>query len=805
MLGTGNGIEQPAVATGVAVTADGKHLVIDNYYNDSISVVDLVAGAKSGELDLRPGKSGGTSGTPGGEAPFWVSIVGSNTAYVSSIRDREIDVVDLSNPAKPAIITRIPVAGSPNKMVLNKAQTELFVAMDNADAVAVIDTTKNAVTSVITATAPAGNGPVPTTGTKRYRGAAPNDVALSPDENTLYVSNGGINAVAEVALNQQGTPVIGLIPTGWYPQAVAVGQNGGMLYVVNSRSIPGPNTGNCFGYNSPCLPDSPIAKNDAYQSNEYIYQLEKAGFLQVPVPSATDLAALTQQVVTNNGFAFTPSANDTAMMQALHGKIQHVFYIVRENRTYDQILGDLPKGNGDPSLTEFGAATTPNIHALANTFVTFDNFFDPAEVSGDGWPWSMSARETDVNVKDIPLDYAYPSRGVAYDSEGTNRNVNVGIASQQARIAADPATPSDPDLLPGTGNDAAPDGPEGEVQQGYLWNAALRAGLTVRNYGYFCDLTRYSTALLKSPTTAPLYIALDPTPAADKVTQAFPADPALQSITDPFFRGFDNNYPDFYREQEWERDFDQLVTANTVPALSLVRFMHDHTSGNVSGAPFGSAISGVNTPETQVADNDYAVGLLLQKIASSPIANNTLVFIVEDDAQDGADHVDAHRSVAFIAGAFVKKGTLNSTHYSTVNMLRTIEDVLGIDHMSIYDAFQAPMTDAFDLTQTSFSFTAQVPAILASTQLPLPNKQALAELGVKPLHDARWWAQHTRGMDFSAPDKLDAAAYNRILWQGVMGDKPYPASRSGKDLSKNREQLLHKASASGSARQPGPA
>ncbi|HWY23990.1 MAG TPA: alkaline phosphatase family protein, partial [Nevskia sp.] len=675
-----------------------------------------------------------------------------------------------------------------NKMTLNKAQSLLYVAMDNADAVDVIDTSKNAVVATIPTIAPPG--PL-TVGAHRYRGAAPNDVALSPDEKTLYVSNGGTNSVAVIDLSQAGAPVTGLIPTGWYPQAVAVGQSGGMLYVVNSRSIPGPNTGNCFGYNTPCLPDSPVKPK--YMANQYIYQLEKAGFLQVPVPGATALATLTTQVYGNNGFSSTPSAQDYATMSALHEQIKHVIYIVRENRTYDQILGDLGKGNGDPTLTEFGAATTPNIHSLASSFITFDNFYDPAEVSGDGWPWSMSARETDVNVKDIPLDYAYPSRGVAYDSEGTNRNVNVGIASQAARIAADPATPTDPDLLPGTGNDAAPDGPDGEQQQGYLWNAAQRAGLSVRNYGYFCDLTRYSTSLKSNPATAPLYIPLDATPFQDKSVQAFPADPLLQTITDPYFRGFDNNYPDYYREQEWLREFNQYVSGNNLPALSLVRFMHDHTSGNVGSSPFSNAVAGVNTPETQVADNDYAVGLLLQAVAASPYANSTLVFIVEDDAQDGPDHVDAHRSVAFIAGPYVKKGALVSTHYSTVNILRTIEDVLGLDHMSVYDAYQPPMTDAFDLTQTTWTYTAKVPAILATTTLPIPHQAELASLGVKPLHDASWWARQTRGMDFSAPDKLNAAAYNQILWKGVMGNKPYPKVRSGKDLRQDRQKLLDKA------------
>lgn len=821
---TGLGIEQSAAATGLAVTADGKYVIVTDHYNDSISVVDLTSNAKVGELDLRPGKNGEVPGTPGGESPWAVAIVGNHTAYVSSERDREIDVVNIKKPTSPAITTRIRVPGNPNKMVLSRDQSTLYVAMDNADAIAVIDTAKNELTATIPTVAPPWDLPVYDTEAKFYRGSAPNGLTISPDGNTLYVTNGGANSVAVIPLNHRrngyadarGTSddhdgdgqggqhipaVAGLIPTGWYPQDVAVGADGRTLYVINSRGIPGPNPGNCLGYEYPCIPQVPPA-DITWVSNEYILELEKGGLQTVPVPKADVLWQLTKQVSENNGYGFKPSEADRETMAALKSNIKHIIYIVRENRTYDQILGDLPVGNGDPMLAEF-ASFTPNAQALATQFVTFDNFYDPAEVSGDGWPWSMSGRETDIGVKTIPVDYAYPSRGGSYDVEGTNRNINVGIANPSLRAAADPlqsdalaaalgTTLNDPDLLPGSNNDSAPDGPDGEAQQGYLWNAAIRAGVSVRNYGYFCDLTRYSSKV----KAAGIYVPLDPNPYADGVQQAYPADPALQNITDLYFRGFDNNYPDYYREQEWQREFNQFVADGNLPTLSLVRLMHDHTSGNVSEAPFPLAISGVNTPETQVADNDFATGLLLQAVANSPYANNTLVFIIEDDAQDGADHVDAHRSVAFVAGPYVKTGAVVSDHYSTVNVLRTIEDVLGLDHLSAYTASQGPMTHAFDLNKTSWTYKAVFPAVLASTSLPQPDP-SVARVGdrSKPLHDAKWWARQTKGMDFTAPDKVDAVAYNRILWKGVMGNKPYPTGRSGKDLSHDRKSLLGKSDA----------
>jgi DNA-binding beta-propeller fold protein YncE len=798
--GNGLGKSQAPVAAGLAVTADGKRLVVANLENDSISLLDLGSGSVAAELDLRPGRNGGAPGTPGGTYPYGVAIAGNDIAYVSSQRDREIEVVDLSG-ATPQLKTRIPVPGNPNKMLLNHAQTRLYVAADNADAVSVIDTAGNTLLRTLPTSFAAGeredgdDGDAAEHGhhgERRFRGAAPNSLALSPDESTLYVTNGGTNSVAVLRLGREGrereegeSGLAGLIPTGWYPQAVAASGDGGTLYVVNSKSLPGPNPHYCKDGGPTCIAGSQVA----WQPGQYILQLEKAGFQTVPVPDRATLAALTARVALNDGFARHGHERDAELMAQLRRRIKHVIYIVKENRTYDQVLGDLGSGNGDPGLVEFGAALTPNQHAIASHFVDLDNFHDSGEVSGNGWAWSTAARESDYGVKTIPLNYS--GRGAGYDTEGENRNINIALPTVAARQAANPNVPADPDLLAGTANVAATDGPEGEVQQGYLWNSALRAGLSVRNYGFFCDLNRYSAA------AGAAQIPEDRTPYAHGLTVTYASDPALVPLTDPYYRAYDNAFPDFYREQEWEREFAQFVRGGKLPALSLVRLMHDHTGS------YATALDGINTPQADVADNDYAVGKLLETLSKSPYARDTLVFVLEDDAQDGPDHVDAHRSIGFVAGPYVKQGAVVSTHYSTVNMLRTIEDLLGIEHLSVYDAYQPPMSEVFDLDQVRWSFTAQVPSIIAPcasgqtagcSQLPIdPTTARLGPAAPAQLHDARWWAQRTEGLDFSAEDRLDAEDYNRLLWEGIKGPLPYPEVRSGTDLRRNRQQLLKKA------------
>ena len=771
------GAPKPMVA-GVAVNRSGTLAVAANFYNDSISVVDLKTHRKTAELDLRPGvEDRAKSGTPGGEFPYWIAIRGDDTAYVSSPRDREIDVVSLG--AGPSVAARIRVPGQPNRLILNRAQDRLFVALDNADAVAVVDVAANRLLRTFTVVAPArllGAGALP-------HGANPNSLALSSDERTLYVTDGGTNAVAVVGLRADGSgDVTGLIPTGWYPSSVSADE--GHLYIVNAKSVPGPNVGNCRG--DVQAPDVP----DCWKTpNQYVYDLEKASLLSLPLPPSAELDALTERVAANNHFDRLRSPADPVIAE-LRRRIRHIVYIIKENRTYDQVLGDLEVGNGDPSLAEFPEPLTPNHHLLARRFVTLDNFLDSGEVSGVGWNWTTAARTTDYTEKTVPPNYA--GRGFMYDWEGTNRGVNVGIASMADRVKAqpelqpDPATPADPNLLPGDADVAAPDSLSGEAGAGYLWDEALAAGHTVRNYGVYCDLARY-----EDPDTNPGYLPISKTPFADKRLQAVPAKASLAARTDPYFRSFDQNNADFYDYQEWAREFDEFVANRNLPDLSLVRLAHDHFGS------FGTAKYGINTPGLQMADNDYALGLLVQKIAHSPYKDDTLVFVIEDDAQDGPDHMDAHRSIAYVVGPYVKQAAVVSERYTTVSLVRTIEALLGVLPASLFSAVTPPMTGVFDLGQRAWTYDAVVPGLLRTSELPLPPAGAAdAPAGTGALafardrHPSAYWQTRLGDMDYDEEDKLDTPRFNRELWKGMMGDRPYPLIRSGKDLRIDREALL---------------
>ncbi len=783
------GVAVTPCAAGVAISSDGRTLVVANYGNDSITVFNRGYGSFTNwsagkELDLRPGKSNpAQSGVPGGEYPFWVVVKGtglSATAYVSSVRDREIDVVSLTQgPGQtPAVAARIPVKGQPNKMTLNAAQSLLYVAEDQSDTVDVIDTARNTVLESIAVIAPLLPASL---AQSHYKGANPNSVTLSPDETELYVTDGNLNCVAVIALsgNNANDQVVGLIPTGWYPNSVSVNwypmsQTFGAsdsvnMYVVNGKSPTGPNIDWCYGGYGP----GPPSKN-CMTANQYNPQLTKAGLQSFPLPTAAELPALTAQVSANDRFTFSESPSDAAVMAAVRQGVKHVIFILKENRTYDQILGDLTNGSdGDPALTEFGRAVTPNEHNLALQFVTLDRFLDSAEVSFDGWLWSTAAQAPDMVQKEWPVAYAF--RGLSVESEGLNRSVNVAIPTAAGRQRADPLTPADPDLLPGQTDVAAPDGPNNEINTGYLWDSALRAGLTVRNYGFFVDLTPYNTATN--------FLPLSRSPYATGMIQAVPTNAALTPYTDPYFRGFDNALPDFYRFAEWQREFTSQYGSGGLPALTLVRFMHDHTgnwTAGASGYP-AAAIDGVNTPELMVADNDYAVGMLVQTIANSPYyANNTLIFIVEDDAQDGGDHYDSHRSVALVAGAWVKRGAVISKPYNTINFIRTMEEVLGLPPLNLNDALAAPMADIFNTTPSPWSFTAAPSAYLYNTHLLLPPKP-VGLVVPKPTHNAKYWARVMKGMDFSGADLVDPGEFNRILWKGMMGGQPYPAAPSKGD------------------------
>ena len=757
----GKGLKQTPAVAGLAVSADGSRLVAANFYNDSVSIVSLSHGLPGGparELSLQPGRE-----RAGGTYPYWVAIKGNRTAYVSSMRDREIDVLALDEHG-PAVVARIPVKGNPNRLVLNRAGSRLYVASDNADVVSVIDTANDRVLHVVRSIAPSS---LIAPGAY-FHGVAPNSVALSPDETQLYVTNGGENAVAVLTLTA-GTPrVVGLVPTGYWPNSVSVSADGKMLYVVNGKSIPGPNTRRCAAN------DYSAARQAHCRSpNQYILQLSHAGFLAVPTPSAHDLPELTRTVAANDHLYVRENAEDQRLMSALHQRIKHIIYIVRENRTYDQLLGDLPVGNGDPRLAEFGHVITPNAHALALDFVTLDNFYDTGEVSGNGWPWSTSAMESDEGSKDVPVYYA--KRGLSYDWEGTDRDVDVAIGSLAERKQEEPAYPNDPDVLPGTADVGAPDGPEGEYQQGYLWDAVMRAGLTVRDYGFMLDLKPYDNPVRTTP--------LIQLPYETGTRVAFASNRELAPVTDPYFRGFDVKFPDYFREAEWRREFEQYVAHGNLPALSLVRLMRDHLGD------FAKSIDGLTTPEAQVADNDYAVGRLIETVAHSPYADSTLIIIIEDDAQDGGDHVDAHRSVCFLAGPYLRHHALVSERYSTVNVLATIEDILGLEHLSLYDAYQRPMSAVFDLGQKHWTYQAVEPAPFAAafTGGSKPPDPAAFRFKRTPAY----WTRVTRGMRWDREDENPAPLIERIYWEGLNPGVPYPDVRSRADLSQDRARLLY--------------
>ncbi len=768
---TGLGIKVKPMVAGLAVNAAGTRLLAANFENDSVSVVDLVKRTVMAEVELRPGKIDPKStGVPGGSYPLAISIRGDE-AYVSSPRDREVVILGLGDV--PAVTGRLALKGQPNQLLLDGGGRRLFAALGSGDAVTVIDTASRRVLGQISTTAPQSVFK----NLRGWKGSSPNNLALSPDEGTLYVTNGGANSVAVVSLAARGTNGLGevsaLIPTGWYPNAVSVSHDGKQLYVANGKSPTGANPLGCRNSTKVFGDDD----NDRCEgANQYILQLNRGGLLTLPTPEAKDWSGLTRRVAKNNRFRDVDRAQEGRLPAAIRSQIKHVIYIVKENRTYDQVLGDLEKGNGDPKLAILPEALTPNHHHLARQFVTLDNFYDSGDVSGEGWLWSTAARSTELVEKMVPVNYA--QHGLSYDSEGTNRNVNVGLATLPERLAANPDTPNDPDLLPGNADVSAPDSPDGAAGAGYLWDSARRRGLTVRNYGFFLDLHREG-----APASPPAILPKPHDPFAEGLTVAFCANPFLASVTDPYYRGFDQTYPDFWRVKEWRREFEGYVASGALPNLTLMRLAHDHFGG------FKEAIDGVDTVETEMADNDYALGLVIEAVSKSRYKDDTLIFVLEDDAQDGADHVDAHRSIAFVVGPFVKQGAVVSRRYSTVSMLRTIEDVLGIDPLGLFDGLQEPMMDVFEPVRRHWSYSAVVPGVLRTTALPLPQTADKGgDLPERPRHDAAYWDAQTQGLDFSVEDRLDVIRFNHVLWAGLAGDRPYPKTRDGRDLSKGRER-----------------
>ncbi|VVM06927.1 bifunctional YncE family protein/alkaline phosphatase family protein [Methylacidimicrobium tartarophylax] len=759
----GNGIETKPVVSGLRADPEGKLLLVANYANDSVSLVRLADGKKVAELDLRPGKIDPKErGIPGGEYPMDVAWVGKAKAYVASLRDREIVVVGVE-AEKMRCLGRISLRGDPNRIVVSRDRSRAYVTEDNSDQIAAIDTKADRILESIPSVSEPGS-----VRPGKPRGASPNNLCLDPSGKFLYATNGGMNCVSVIELGpkvlgiagevredgaEARSRVVALIPTGWYPTAVACNGSGSWLYVATGKSVTGPND---RGFGRPLPAPGELVK--VWRSkNEYILQKMVGSLQSFPRPDPALDRRLTETVWRNNHRIGAETGNE-AILRVLRRRIHHIFYVIKENRGYDQLFGDLKRGNGDPGLAIL-APYCPNERRLAEQFVLLDHFFDSGEVSGDGWNWSTEGRAIDITEKTVPLHYAH--RGATYDFEGDNRNIAVGIGNMDKRKEVDPGLPDDPDLLPGTRSVAAPDGPEGEAGLGYLWDAALRKGITVRNYGFFGDLTRYHL-----PKEDPLFIPLSRHPFAERIIQFFPDNATLAKVSDLYYRGFDMKYADYWRYKEWEREFDEYARKGNLPALELIRLPHDHFGS------FREAADRVDTVEAQMADNDYAVGLLVEKVARSRYKDDTLIFVIEDDAQAAADHVDAHRSIALVVGPFVKQGAVIRRRFTTVSVLKTIEEILGFGPLCFYDQGAEPMTDLFDPAKQSWSYQAVVPAVLQKTDLPVRDQEGA---GASARHDASFWEELLGDQDFSDADQLDAERFNRALWIGLKGrEKPWP-------------------------------
>jgi len=793
-----------AVAAQIATSRDGKTLAVANMENDSLSLVQTKA--PYGVVDV-PFTTPG-SNIARGEFPFGIAVTSdrANAAqmvYVSSLRDNQVVVVDAKRKAIRRVIT---VGSGPSALLLSHDESRLYVADGNSDEISVIDTQRDALVGRI-----ALGG--------AFKGQNPNGLALSPDGMTLYVTLGGSNALAVVDLRIGR--LVGRIPTGWYPTGVAVSLDGRRLFVVNEKSIPGPNPTN------PIDPqrNTSFGLNNPTGLNQYGWALEKAGLLVIPTPTQGGLAQLSRVVAANNNEAYPASGRNAVFRQkfghrsharrfdrvratgARHaaedsqdggddGRIDHVIYIVKENRTYDQVLGDLRNGaNGDPRLTVFGKSVTPNHHALASQFVTLDNFYDPGESSGVGWKWSTGGETNDYVERSQAVLYGNGNfRGNTYDYEGPIRNINLALAQTGGSTPftvretglVDPSGKSS--ILPGPRDPASYEG-DGNTSPsalgGYLWDEALRRGLSVRNYGFYADLAYYGGA-------KPI-IPISRTPFASNVPQESVAKIDLAQNSDPYYRGYDNAVPDVFRYEEWAREFDAYVQNDNLPNLEFVRIMHDHFG------KFSTAVEGLNTPALQMADNDYALGKIVEKVSHSPYWKHTAIFVIEDDPQDGPDHIDMHRSIALVASPHVRREAVVHDDYTTVNVVRTIEDLLGLAPLGYYDANAASMASIFGDSASDEPYDAIVPGSLCAPPVapdlvgadcsnrgsdarrrtvdpvrpgaPAPRTRPIRRVGAAnvDLHDGAWWAAMTDGMNFDEADKVDPTRFNAVLWYGMTG------------------------------------
>jgi YVTN family beta-propeller protein len=611
--------------------------------------------------------------------------------YVSDWAARAVVVVD---PDDLRIVARIPVGEHPNQIALSPRDDRIFVACASSNCVAVIDAARGVVIETI-ATALFPNSP---------EGSTPDALAVAPDGATLYVANADNNCVAVVDVSRPGrSQVKGFIPTGWYPTAVAVTPDGKRLLV-------GVGKGNQTKANPPSKAylkklDEHLAREKLDLEEEVLAELRKFPYIGttlsgslsiVPVPDDARLAAYTETVYRNCPYSDTllaaaaPSGRRTAIPEKVGdpSPIKHVLYIIKENRTYDQVFGDIPRGNGDRSLVMFGEKVTPNHHKLANEYVLLDNLYCNGHVSADGHPWSTMAYSTDYIARNWALTYSR----------------RAGIDDDEDDLANAPS--------------------------GYLWDACARAGLTYRSYGEYGKRVSLADGTSRMEGRVPGLVG--------HVCPEFGVGTNVAERRDP------------HKADIFIREWRKFEAEGKLPRFMVMSLGEDHTTGTTPGT---------FTPAACVASNDLALGKIVEAVTHSKSWPETAIFVIEDDAQNGPDHVDAHRTVGLVISPYTRRGALDSTQYSTVSMVRTMELILGLPPLSQYDAAAAPMYASFTDKADAAPYTCE-PARIDLDAVNPPTA---------------YGADRSSRMDFREYDRVDDFELNEILWHAVQGpDAPMP-------------------------------
>ncbi|MDP4130460.1 MAG: bifunctional YncE family protein/alkaline phosphatase family protein [Bacteroidota bacterium] len=630
------------------VTKENNHLYIVNLKTKRSDSVAL--GAEAYTCLLSPNKR-----------ELYISLWGGDRILIYDTRLKRIT-------------NRIAVGDNPNDICLTKNGKYLFVANANDNSVSVMDIQKRKLLETLNAALyPASPA-----------GSTSNALALSADEKTLYIANADNNCLAIFDVSHPGySKSKGFIPVGWYPTAVKV--IGKRVFVANGKgftSLPNP------GYRA-FDTSATLSYQKGAAKSQYIGGLFTGSLSIFKEPGPATLSHYSRLVYENCRYnkkneltAPGEEGNPVPRRIGDSSPIKYVFYIIKENRTYDQVLGDMPEGNGDTSLCIFGEKITPNLHALAREFVLMDNFYVDAEVSEDGHNWSMGGYATDYLEKTWPTGYG--DRGGDYSGEG-----NRAIANNKG---------------------------------GFIWDHCARAGVSYRTYGEFADDYK-------------------------------PNIPVLKGHYCHYYTSWDQTVRDTTRVGQWKRDFDSLVAIHALPQLNTLRIINDHTEGLRKGRP---------TPFAHCADNDLAVGMFVDYLSKSPVWKESVVFILEDDAQDGPDHVDAHRSPVYVAGGFVRRHMVDHTMYSTTSVLHTIELILGVPPMSQYDAAATPMWRCFSKTADLTPFDAKP----LQTDI---NKRNFVENA---------WQRKSETFDFSKEDRVPDRIFTEVIWKAVKGaDAVVPAPK----------------------------